>query len=88
MTDMIAASIITEPGEIMMTVAWTEQAREALGSPAQVARHLQVPEKTLAEWRSRQIGPRYHRVGRYVRYAWADVDVWLATQAHGGGDAA
>ncbi|WP_345475001.1 helix-turn-helix domain-containing protein [Actinoallomurus oryzae] len=58
--------------------------RASLGTPAQVAEHLQVPEKTLAEWRSRGIGPEYRKVGRYVRYVWKDVDVWLDAQRCGG----
>ena len=58
--------------------------REPLGSAADVADHLKIPEKTLAEWRSRGIGPRYLRVGRYVRYRWADVEEWLGGQARGG----
>ena len=55
--------------------------RIPLATPGQVADYLQKPEKTLAEWRSRGIGPRYHNVGRDVRYHWADVDAWLAAQA-------
>ena len=55
-------------------------ARTPLASPTEVAAYLSKPPKTLAEWRSRGIGPRYHVVGRDVRYRWADVDEWLAGQ--------
>lgn len=45
----------------------------------EVARYLQVPVKTLYDWRHRGLGPRGLRVGRYVRYRQADVDAWLDT---------
>ncbi|MGH9034275.1 MAG: helix-turn-helix transcriptional regulator [Acidimicrobiia bacterium] len=45
----------------------------------QVAGYLQVPVKTLYDWRHRGLGPRGLRVGRYVRYRQADVDAWLDT---------
>ncbi len=53
---------------------------DPLGTPEQVADYLQKPVKTLAEWRSRGDGPRYFKVGRNVRYDWADVRAWLAGQ--------
>jgi predicted DNA-binding transcriptional regulator AlpA len=53
---------------------------DPLGTPEQVADYLQKPVKTLAEWRSRGDGPRYFKVGRNVRYDWADVRAWLARQ--------
>jgi len=60
--------------------------RIPLAKPGEVADYLQKPEKTLAELRSRGIGPRYIPVGRDVRYDWRDVDAWLAEQASGPGD--
>ncbi len=57
--------------------------RTPLAKPGEVADYLQKPEKTLAEWRSRGIGPRYIPVGRDVRYDWRDVDAWVAAQASG-----
>lgn len=56
---------------------------QPLGSAAQVAEVLGIPEKTLAEWRSRGIGPGYLKVGRYVRYRWSAVNEWLATREQG-----
>lgn len=58
-----------------------------LGSPAQVAEVLGIPEKTLAEWRSQGIGPEYLKIGRYVRYQWSDVNAWLDTRVAGKGAA-
>lgn len=54
-----------------------------LGTPDEVADYLQLPVKTLAEWRSGGKGPEYHKVGRHVRYRWADVEKWLSQQAAG-----
>lgn len=45
----------------------------------EVAGYLQVPVKTLYDWRHRGRGPTGLRVGRYVRYRQADVDAWLDT---------
>jgi hypothetical protein len=52
-----------------------------LATPEDLAEFLNdIPVKTLAEWRSRGIGPRYRKVGRHVRYDWADIQAWLAGQ--------
>jgi hypothetical protein len=59
----------------------TISARTPLATTPEVAAYLGKPPKTLAEWRSKGIGPRYHVVGRDVRYQWTDVDQWLAGQA-------
>lgn len=65
---------------------------KAKATPADVANYLRVDEKTLAQWRWQGKGPRYAKLGRGraapIRYDWADVDSWLATQAGGGGAAA
>jgi hypothetical protein len=58
--------------------------RKPLVGPAPVAEYLDVPEKTLTQWRYLGKGPRWSKVGRHVRYAWADVERWLADQAQGG----
>lgn len=38
---------------------------------------LQVPVRTLYQWRVRGEGPRPIRVGRYLRYDPADVGRWV-----------
>ena len=58
----------------------TQSTRTPLAKPVEVADFLQKPEKTLAEWRYRGIGPRYLTIGRDVRYRWTDVEEWLAGQ--------
>jgi hypothetical protein len=39
-----------------------------------------IPVATLAQWRWRGVGPAYLKLGRHVRYDWADVEQWLAAQ--------
>jgi excisionase family DNA binding protein len=56
-------------------------APQPLRTPEQIAEYLQMPEKTLADWRSKGIGPRYSKVGKHVRYRQADVDAWLESRA-------
>ncbi len=51
--------------------------RRPLASVEEVAAYLGVPVATLYRWRSRSEGPPGFRVGRFVRYRWADVDAWL-----------
>lgn len=45
-----------------------------------VAEHIGVPPKTIVTWRYLRSGPPYVKVGKHVRYRWADVDAWLAQQ--------
>ncbi|MGV0993785.1 MAG: helix-turn-helix transcriptional regulator [Mycobacterium sp.] len=42
----------------------------------QLAERLAIPPKTLAEWASKGIGPRYAKFGRHVRYLLRDVLEW------------
>lgn len=49
----------------------------------QLAMYLAVSVETLKHWRAHAKGPRYHKIGRKVRYAKADVDSWVATCAIG-----
>ncbi len=55
---------------------------DPLGTPAEVAKFLRKTEKTLANWRSLGIGPRYIKSGAEpqaaVLYDWADVRAWIA----------
>lgn len=49
-------------------------------TPPQVADWLQVPERTLDDWRYMQKGPPFHKVGRHVRYLAEEVRSWLSCQ--------
>jgi predicted DNA-binding transcriptional regulator AlpA len=44
----------------------------------QLVEMLQVPSKeTVYYWNRMGTGPKYHRVGRYIRYNKSDVLKWL-----------
>lgn len=58
--------------------------RRPLGTAAQVSRYLGVPIGTLHVWRSKGKGPRAIRIGRHLRWDWAEIDAWVETQAVGG----
>ncbi|MGW5939743.1 helix-turn-helix domain-containing protein [Streptomyces celluloflavus] len=55
--------------------------RAPLATPEEVAVYLGVPVKTLYQWRHRRIGPNALKVGRHLRYRWAEVDAWLTAQS-------
>lgn len=40
------------------------------------AEYLNVSTSTLAKWRMRKFGPRFHRFGVLVRYTIADLDAY------------
>jgi hypothetical protein len=54
--------------------------REPLVEPPTLAAYLKVPEPTLGQWRRARKGPKWSLVGKHVRYRWADIDEWLASQ--------
>ncbi|GAA4191231.1 hypothetical protein GCM10022219_09780 [Microbacterium oryzae] len=49
----------------------------------QVAEKLQVPERTLEDWRLHHVGPPFSKLGRHVRYADVDVAEWTRAHRHG-----
>jgi len=54
---------------------------QALLTPQQVAALLQIPQTTLAVWRSTgRVKLRFVKVGRAVRYLAADVDAFIEHQ--------
>lgn len=50
-------------------------------SPKTLAAYLEVPERTVYQWRHTGYGPPGIRVGRHVRYRRRDVERWLDEQA-------
>lgn len=50
---------------------------ETLLSSTDLADLLAVPAKTVRYWRAQGRGPRYIKVGRFVRYHPKDVEEWL-----------
>lgn len=56
---------------------------EPLATPSELAEYLRKDEKTLANWRSLDVGPRWRKIHGTIRYDWADVRKWLDSQAAG-----
>lgn len=54
----------------------------------QLAEELETPVDTLLHWRKNAKGPAYHKFGRRVRYARADVASWVASCKVGAAGAA
>jgi excisionase family DNA binding protein len=55
--------------------------RRPLMSAEELADFLGVPLNTVYVWNHRRQGPRAHKVGRYLRYRWPEVEAWLEAQA-------
>jgi hypothetical protein len=47
-----------------------------LATPAQLAEWLQLDTDALSKLRISGKGPKFIKIGREVRYAWADVHAW------------
>ena len=56
---------------------------DRLLSAQELAEYLEIPVATLYTWRYRSEGPRGFRVGRHLRYRWADVKAWIDHQLDG-----
>ncbi|MFD9042047.1 helix-turn-helix transcriptional regulator [Streptomyces bottropensis] len=54
--------------------------RRPLMSAEELADFLGVPLNTVYVWNHRRQGPRAHKVGRYLRYRWPEVEAWLEAQ--------
>lgn len=58
-------------------------------TPGDLAEREGVPLKTVYQWNSTGVGPRYLKIGRHVRYRLADVIAWENERyAEQGGSAA
>ena len=49
----------------------------SLLTPEDVSRILQVPTRTLEQWRTERRGPRFGRFGRHVRYRRVDIHAYI-----------
>lgn len=58
--------------------------KNPLATPAEVSAHYGVPERTLTQWRYLGKGPKWSKIGRYVRYRWEDVEAYVKQQARDG----
>lgn len=56
---------------------------EKLLSQAEAAPRVGVKPKTLANWRTLGIGPKFIRAGRRVAYDPADIEAWKADRRVG-----
>jgi len=64
-----------------MTTDTTTHHPDTLLTTPQAAELLNLRPQTLHEWRSRGIGPPFHRLGaRAVRYRVADLWEWMQAQ--------
>ena len=54
-----------------------ERAAGRMWSVEDLSDFLQIPVKTLYQWRLRGYGPKGRRVGKYVRYKESDVVEWV-----------
>jgi excisionase family DNA binding protein len=52
-----------------------------LATPEEVSEYLGVPIPTLYQWRYRGEGPRASKIGRHLRYDWADIETYVRQQA-------
>jgi predicted DNA-binding transcriptional regulator AlpA len=54
-----------------------------LARPTEVSEYFGVPVKTLYAWHRAGKGPKAIRVGKHLRYFWADVVAWAEAQPAG-----
>lgn len=54
--------------------------KEILLSPDEVEEIFNIPATTLEKWRSKKIGPPYHKLGKHIRYKPQDVEKWIDTK--------
>ncbi|GHG60043.1 hypothetical protein GCM10012320_34420 [Sinomonas cellulolyticus] len=46
----------------------------------ELSAYLGVPVSTIYDWRARGLGPRAYRFGKHLKFAVADVTVWIEAQ--------
>lgn len=46
----------------------------------QLSKLLQIPVRTLEDWRTNNIGPKYWHAGKRVRYSPGDAQEWIDAQ--------
>jgi excisionase family DNA binding protein len=54
------------------------EALDRLLTVEDLAEYLGVPVATLYAWRYHRQGPPGFRVGRHIRYRWADIEAWIS----------
>jgi len=61
----------------------TASAFPAFLTQQQVADLLQVPARTVEDWRQTRSGPPWLKIGRHVRYDRDELLAWARGQRHG-----
>lgn len=56
-------------------------------SVPELAERVGVPIATVHQWNSRRTGPKFMKIGKYVRYRLADVLAWENSRYADGADA-
>jgi predicted DNA-binding transcriptional regulator AlpA len=72
------------PTKQLSLILGETQPIEILLDPTQAAGILMVAVPTLADWRTKQVGPDYVKVGRCVRYRRSDLEAWLTSRTRKG----
>lgn len=58
-----------------------DSAPDPLLTVEEVATYLNVPKATVYGWNHDGTGPRFHRIGRHVRYRRSDLEQWIEQRA-------
>lgn len=58
----------------------SQQDDDTLTTPAELAMKVKVSTRTLQDWRSKGIGPKWIKTGKVVRYRSSDIAAWLKSQ--------
>lgn len=61
-------------------LAILHHAEEVTGNVSMTCRYYGISRQCFYKWRNRREGPRGFRVGRHIRYQWADVTEWIERQ--------
>lgn len=71
----------TNTDDAAHVVGMSETAIQKLLTTKDLAEILQVPVRTIEDWRTRQYGPKAIHFGKRVRYRPSDVEAWLESAA-------
>jgi predicted DNA-binding transcriptional regulator AlpA len=70
---------LREAKDAAVAQARAEFGPTAAGDTHACAARYGFTRKQLEHWRSAGGGPPYSKLGRLVRYEWAEVDAWMAS---------
>ena len=74
-----SASHVAAASSGVDAAAWAG-GKPPLMNSEELAAVLGVHERTVRRWRETGDGPKFHMVGRSVRYAWENVEEWLVSR--------